>query len=205
VADPNPSNPEKLLAFHWASFGPNQTGIHSTDLPQSDTRRVITRLEGGGRIQILSFTNGNNTIVSTAMQVKQKATKLSLAAVVETPNNSFIDCHLEVWTRFPVIPAVARTTLSVIDRQPRRITFACSTPPDTLQKYFAGMISTFEEATHKPIEGSLSAILVESTTEIGKENPSEISEYRLGSFIVELLCLIPLQCVIILDFLRWKH
>ncbi|KAG9082517.1 hypothetical protein FRC06_004956, partial [Ceratobasidium sp. 370] len=36
---------EKLLAFHWASFGSNQSGIHVADSVSSNAARVVTRLE----------------------------------------------------------------------------------------------------------------------------------------------------------------
>lgn len=196
-----PSNPRKLLAFHWASFGLNQNGIHSTSLARSETGLIATRLEGRGRIHVLTLASNPKVINSTALQIKQKATEYAFrsnhsearTSSVETTNNSLMDCHLEVWTRFPVIPAVARTTLSPIVRHPRKITFATAVPPHTLQDYFTRMIATFEKNTRKPTDGTLSAIAVESATTIEDVISDRTSEFRLGSFIVELLCLIPLQ------------
>lgn len=64
-----------------------------------------------------------------------------------------------------------------------------------LEPYFARMISTFENTTRKPMGGSLSAIVVSWTNSIGDVTEDETSEFRMGSFVVELLCLIPLQYV----------
>jgi hypothetical protein len=192
---------QKLLAFHWASFGSNQNGITSTDLLPSDAARVITRLEGRGRNHVISFSNATHSVSSVALQVKQKTTEFSFrsdrgdskTAAVETFNNSLIDCHFEVWTRFPVVPAVSRATLSAVSRQPRKLAFRSSASLGELGDYFARMISTFERTTRKPMDGSISSMSVFSTVDGEASFAGGISEFLLGSFIVELLCLIPLQ------------
>lgn len=194
------SHGHRLLAFHWASFGMNKLGIDSSELPLSNAYRVATRFEGRGLIHVISFSKNSGKITSKALLVKQKATEFSFRsdrehsqnATVETFNNSLIDCHLEVWTRFPVVPAVARNTLSPIVRQSRKLTFASPIVLTQIEEYFSRMISTFENTTRKPMGGALSAILVSSTNKVGR-NVEDVSEFRMGSFIVELLCLIPLQ------------
>ncbi|KAG9124904.1 hypothetical protein FRC07_009778 [Ceratobasidium sp. 392] len=198
---------EKLLAFHWASFGSNQNGMHITDFTPSDVPRVVTRLEGRGRNHILALSTSTRSMSSVAVQVKQKATEFSFrsnhddtqAAAVETFNNSLIDCHLEVWTRFPVVPAVSRCTLSPVNRQPRKLVFQAPVPLTELGDYFARMISTFERTTRKPMDGTLSAISVLSSTNGEISLGNSISEFLFGSFIVELLCLIPLHLAITRD------
>ncbi|KAG8738572.1 hypothetical protein FRC10_006677 [Ceratobasidium sp. 414] len=205
VADQEAQPPrEKLLAFHWASFGSNQSGIHVTDLQPSDAPRVVTRLEGRGRNHVLTFSAAPRSVGSMIIQVKQKATEFSFrsnrettrATAVETLNNSLLDCHLEVWTRFPVVPAVSRCTLSPVNRQPRKLVFQSPVPLAELGDYFARMISSFERTTRKPMEGSLALISVFSTAGGDASLADSISEFLLGSFIVELLCLIPLHLAI---------
>lgn len=201
VADKQASR-ETLLAFHWASFGSNQNGIRVVNLPVSEARRVATRLEGRGRNHVLSLSAPARSISSIAIQVKQKATEFSFrsnrhnsqARAAETLNNSLIDCHLEVWTRFPVVPAVSRCTLSSVDRRPKKLVFQTSVPLAELPEYFARMISSFEQTTRKPMAGSLSSISLAAAAADGEASLSdEVSEFLFGSFIVELLCLIPLQ------------
>ncbi|KAG9089762.1 hypothetical protein FRC06_001400 [Ceratobasidium sp. 370] len=195
---------EKLLAFHWASFGSNQSGIHVTDLQPSDAPRVVTRLEGRGRNHVLTLSAAPRSVSSTAIQVKQKATEFSFRSnretakttAAETLNNSLIDCHLEVWTRFPVVPAVSRCTLSPVNRQPRKLIFQSPVPLAELDDYFSRMISSFERTTRKPMDGSLSLISVFSATDGNAGLIDSVSEFLLGSFIVELLCLIPLHLAI---------
>ncbi|KAG8795915.1 hypothetical protein FRC12_008170 [Ceratobasidium sp. 428] len=198
---------EKLLAFHWASFGSKQTGIHVSDLPPSNATRVVTRLEGRGRNHVLTFSPETRRVSSVAVQVKQKATEFSFhsnhddaqATTAETFNNSLIDCHLEVWTRFPVVPAVSRCTLSPVNRQPRKLVFQSSLPLAELGGYFARMISSFERSTQKPMDGALSAISVFASSDGTASLNNGVSEFLLGSFIVELLCLIPLHLAITRD------
>ncbi|KAG8693956.1 hypothetical protein FRC09_010163, partial [Ceratobasidium sp. 395] len=208
VADQNAQRPrDRLLAFHWASFGSNQKGIHITDLPPSDVARTVTRLEGRGRNYVLTYLSTTRSLSSVAVQVKQKATEFSFrstqhgtqAAAAETFNNSLIDCHLEVWTRFPVVPAVSRCTLVPVSRQPRKIVFQSPVPLPELGHYFARMISTFERTTRKPMDGSLSAISVVSSVDGEASLHDGVSEFLFGSFIVELLCLIPLHLAITRD------
>ncbi|KAG9091466.1 hypothetical protein FS749_016528, partial [Ceratobasidium sp. UAMH 11750] len=198
---------EKLLAFHWASFGSNQNGIHVADLGSSNAARVVTRLEGRGRNHVLTFSTATRSVSSVAVQVKQKATEFSFrsdhdntqATTAETFNNSLIDCHLEVWTRFPVVPAVSRCTLSPVNRQPRKLVFQSSAPLPELADYFARMISTFERTTRKPMDGTLSSISIFASGDGAASLSNGVSEFLFGSFIVELLCLIPLHLAITRD------
>ncbi|KEP46676.1 putative cytochrome P450 family protein, partial [Rhizoctonia solani 123E] len=206
VADEHTPTLHQLLAFHWASFGTNKKGIKSASLAPCDGYRTATRLEGRGRVHVVSFNGDTKAISSTVLHITQKATEFSFRSdheqarisAAETVNNSLIDCHLEVWTRFPVVPAVARNTLAAINRQPRQLVFLSPIALDEVGEYFARMISTFETTTRKPMGGSLSAIEVKSIDSNGISGNlfNQTSEFKMGSFIVELLCLIPLHLAV---------
>ncbi|KAF8690053.1 hypothetical protein RHS03_09010, partial [Rhizoctonia solani] len=206
VAQEGSSTAHQLLAFHWASFGTNKKGIISATLLPCDGYRAVTRFEGRGRIYVVSFNRDTRTINSIVLQITQKATEFSFRSdheqsrrtSTETINNSLIDCHLEVWTRFPVVPAVARNALDAINRQPRQLNFISHTNLDEVEEYFARMISTFETTTQKPMGGGLTAIEVRGTHlgETSGYTEGEMSEFKLGSFVVELLCLIPLHLAV---------
>ncbi|CAE6489587.1 unnamed protein product [Rhizoctonia solani] len=208
VAGDAPTDPDRLLAFHWLSFGPNQRGIDATEVPKSDTRRVGTRFYGRGRIHVISFTASDLTLASTAVQVKQKTTEFAFLSEndgateehgVQTLNNSLIDCHMEVWTRFPVVPAVTRDTLIPVSRQPRRLIFISPQDLPQAPAYFARMISTLRNTTNKPVGEDLVETIVSSTNITKFETFGDISEFKLGSYFVELICLIPLHLAITLD------
>ncbi|CAE6502261.1 unnamed protein product, partial [Rhizoctonia solani] len=204
VVSMDDSTSHRLLAFHWASFGNNKKGIESASLRPCDGYRVATRFEGRGRVHVVAFSGESKAITSTVLQITQKATEFAFRSdrehsrkkATETTNNSLIDCHLEVWTRFPVVPAVARNTLTAIDRQPRQLIFASSIDLQGVEDYFSRMISTFEATTRKPMAGTLTAIEVKPTNKTGRDIVNKTSEFKLGSFIVELLCLIPLHLAV---------
>ncbi|QRV98826.1 cytochrome P450 family protein [Ceratobasidium sp. AG-Ba] len=208
VADHGESTSQtKLLAFHWASFGTNQTGIEVVALP-SVLGRTITSFEDRSRIYVLWILD-DLTIYSTALHIKHKSTEFSLQSdgevsrtvSVETSNNCLLDCHLEVWTRFPVLAAVTRSLLSPVDRQRRVITYVSTTGILPVEKYFARMISFFENTSRKPTGNILSSILVASSLEAPEVVLSAISPstFQFGGFVMELLCLIPIHLAITRD------
>ncbi|KAG8738573.1 hypothetical protein FRC10_006678 [Ceratobasidium sp. 414] len=199
----------KLLAFHTASFGSNEEGIGPIILPRSDVRRVVTSFEGRNRIHVLSFSLEERAMKSTALQVKQKITEFSFqsqrteasGAAAETTNNCLLDCHMEVWTRFPVLPAVLRSTLLPHGRELRRLVFASPNRLDDLDGYFTRMITKFEQTTRKPMDGSLPTISVTASSDSPRNLIRSLarSRFLLGTFVVELLCLIPLHLAITRD------
>ncbi|EUC60520.1 cytochrome P450 family protein, putative [Rhizoctonia solani AG-3 Rhs1AP] len=170
----------RLLAFHWASFGSNKKGIDSTGLRPRDGYRIATRFDGRGRVHVVSFDAASKAITSVVLQITQKPDRLPFGGV----------------TRFPVVPAVARNTLTVVERRPRQLIFASPVGLECMKDYFTRMISTFEATTRKPTGETLATIEVKSTSDVGRDIVAETSEFKLGSFIVELLCLIPLHLAV---------
>ncbi|KAG8795909.1 hypothetical protein FRC12_008164 [Ceratobasidium sp. 428] len=210
TTDNSAPSQQKLLAFHTASFGLNEDGINPTVLPPSDVRRVVTSFEGRNRIHVLSFSTERKAMVSTALQVKQKITEFSFrsnksqstSTIAETVNSCLLDCHMEVWTRFPVVPAVLRSTLVLSHgREPRRLIFASQGKLDEADSYFARMITKFEQTTRKPMDGPLSTISVAASSASPRALVQDFacSKFLLGGFVVELLCLIPLHLAITRD------
>lgn len=119
-----------------------------------------------------------------------------------TAHNSLIDCHADVWTRFPVVPAVQRRTIkSSSGRFPRSITFVSSGNPSTFQSHFANLIDTFERTTRKPTETELSSIRIHGTTygAFMKRSAQDVSAFKAGEWLVDLLCLIPIHIAVTRD------
>jgi hypothetical protein len=193
----------QVLAHHWTSFGSKDHGFNPTELSSESSSHAITSFESRGRIHLLSLHPDTRSISSTTLEVKHKATEFSFKhkqSMSQTKNskttsNSLVDCHFEVWTKFPVLPAVARNTLSCVGRERRSITFASSVNLGGIKGYFTQMISTFEQTTRKPTDGLLFATAVEWSPEAPNTLAQHIpgSYFQFGSFIVELLCLIPIQ------------
>jgi hypothetical protein len=202
VPDSNTSG-RQVLAHHWTSFGSKDPGFNPTELCSESSSHAVTSFESRGRIHLLSLHHDMRSISSIVLEVKHKATEFSFKhkqSISRTKGskktgNSLIDCHFEVWTKFPVLPAVARSTLSCVGRERQTITFASDINLGGIKGYFTRMISTFEQTTRKPTDGLLFATAVEWSSEAPSTLAQHIpgSYFQFGSFIVELLCLIPIQ------------
>ncbi|CAE6431445.1 unnamed protein product [Rhizoctonia solani] len=200
---------DRLLVYHWDSFGSNQNGISPTVLPPSDAGRIVTSFEGRNRVHLMSFSTSTMTATSVALSIKQKATEFSFrsnqvdstSSGTESINNCLIDCHKDVWTRFPVAPAVTRSILSSSGREPRKLIFASTSNLQPVENYFSRMITKLERSTCKPVNTELRSISVVATSdppEIMVQNVQR-SKYLLGGFVVEFICLIPLHLAITKD------
>jgi hypothetical protein len=166
-----------------------------------------------GRIFLLGLDIISGSVQSIAIKITQKRTELmfrendngnsSSNKTRHTLHNSLLDCHAEVWSRFPVVPAVKRRTLtSSNERQDKSITFIAESHSLPFESYFSDLIQTFERTTRKPTGGELRRIKVfakEFSTfedEVIMNSDWEVSRYLVGEWLVELLCLIPIQIAV---------
>jgi hypothetical protein len=104
-----------------------------------------------------------------------------------TLHNIFLDCHMEVWTRFPVLPAVKRRTItSFSGRCPKSLTFITENPTLLFASYFSDLVQGFVERTRNPTGDELRHIKVsatdfESFCDKTAFDPSwNVSRYRVG-------------------------
>lgn len=192
----------ELRAFHWTSFGPESEGFRPASVDPGSSSLIMS-FERGGQIYWISMSlTQPHGLTSTALQVKQKSSRFDIksketgpkAEARRTVNNCLIDCHMEVWSRFPVLPAVPRNTLVGGVREPRSITFISDGNFSGAKDYFAKLVSAFERVTEKPTNGKLFAISVHTSNQPFIASKQGVCSYfHLGSFVVELLCLIPIQ------------
>jgi hypothetical protein len=155
----------------------------------------------------------SESVQSIAIKITQKRTELmfrendngnaSNNGMRHTLHNSLLDCHAEVWSRFPVVPAVKRRTLaSSSERQDKSITFIAENYSQPFESYFSDLIQTFERTTRKPTSGELHRIKVSAKEfstfqdEVIMNSDWEFSRYLVGEWLVELLCLIPIQIAV---------
>ena len=171
-----------------------------------------------GRVFLVGLDSDAGIIQSIAIDITKKVTEFMFKEKgnKETPNrgeqerhtthNVLLDCHAEVWTRFPVVPAVKRRTVtSLSKRQQKRLAFVSeqhTRPFDKFESYFSGLIQTFQRTTRKPTGDELRRIKV-SATDFGSFrdkvvlNPEwDVSRYRVGEWLVDLLCLIPIHIAV---------
>jgi hypothetical protein len=117
--------------------------------------------------------------------------------------NSLIKSHFDVWARFPVVAAVQRhTIISSKNRLPRSFTFSTYVDHCKFSPYFDDLISSFEQQTRKPTGNQLKKINVHTLDINGllslfsTDTKWEVSEFRAGEWLVDLLCLIPIQIAV---------
>jgi hypothetical protein len=120
-----------------------------------------------------------------------------------TLHNSLLDCHTEVWTRFPVVPAVRRRTVtSLSERHQKSLTFITEYYERPFDSYFSDLVQTFERTVKKPTGEELRRIKVSAAQFetfqdiVALRSEWNVSRYRAGEWLVDLLCLIPIHIAV---------
>lgn len=140
----------------------------------------------------------------TEFTFKEKGARGGVAKSEDvTAHNCLIDCHAEVWTRFPVLPAVQRETItSFSNRCPRTLVFITDRDHQVFVPHFHELISHFERMSKKPTGNLLKSIVVSATTYAAFSNALlggvewNVSKFRAGEWLTEFLCLIPIQIAV---------
>ncbi|KAF8549818.1 hypothetical protein OG21DRAFT_542691 [Imleria badia] len=205
-----------IIAYHWSTFG-------STDgvpLPIADwaghSNLVISSLVRRSAVYLLKLDLSARTCTSVALDITRKVTefmfreKFSRGALSRdarlTAHNCIMDCHADVWTRFPVLPAVQRATISSSDRCRRSILFVTDRDHNRYQPHFADMIEAFERTSKKPTGDKLSTLHISATTFdsfVANFSPdaewNNTSIFKVGEWVVDILCLIPIHLALARD------
>jgi hypothetical protein len=202
-----------LTAYHWNTFG-STAGI-PLPIPNFPLQSaVLTSLVSKSNVHLVGIDVNSHCCQSIALKITGQVTELAFQqkggkrfqqAPSQTEYNCLIDCHSEVWTRYPVKPAIGRRTItSESKRLQKKLTFVTDYDRCPLVPYFAELIRTFEDATKKPVDKELSSIQIsvvkqgtlrnQLTTSTG--TGWNISEFRAGEWIVDFLCLIPIHLAV---------
>jgi hypothetical protein len=135
---------------------------------------------------------------------KEKGAKTAAGGSINhTVHNCLLECHSEVWTRFPVLPAVSRQTISSSSqRHHKTLVFVSDRDHQMFSPHFSDMIQSFEKTTRKPTGEELRSVLVSAMpfssflTNNVAANKWSVSQFRAGEWLVDLLCLIPIHIAI---------
>jgi hypothetical protein len=201
-----------LTAYHWETFGSSQ-GI-ALDIPEFPLEcAVLTSMVSRGRVFFLGLDNNSQAVKSIVIDITKKITEFmfkekgckiaSHDGTRNTQHNILLDCHAEVWTRFPVLAAVRRRTITLIsERRQKALTFIADNHTRPFASYFSDLIHTFEKTTRKPTGDELRGIQV-SAAQFGPfwdtallESDWKVSRYRVGEWLVDFLCLIPIHIAV---------
>ena len=203
---------QSLAAYRLETFGSaNQMSLQLPTFPLDGT--VVTSMVSRGNIFLLALDVDSQCIRSVAIDIASKVAGFtfrekgdkyaSKRGADSTQHNSLLDCHKEVWTRFAVLPSVKRRTItSLSERRPRTLTFITENHTQPFAPYFSGLIQGFVKETRKPTGNELYSIKVSATDfksfrDDTVLNPSwDVSQCRLGEWLVDLLCLIPIHIAV---------
>jgi hypothetical protein len=199
-------------AIHWATFG-SSSGI-LVDLPSVNFGSfAATSLERRNVVCLLMLDTFHGTCRSFALSITSKSTEFIFreqssrhhAGVMparKTFHNCLIDCHVDVWTRFPVVPAVERNILSTSGRCSPVLAFITSRDHRRYSPYFRELVTSFTSKTRKPTDGKLDNIDIQTSDMdkiLSRPVSQWVSAYRAGAFLLEILCLIPIHIALTRD------
>ncbi|KAJ6581854.1 hypothetical protein B0H19DRAFT_1116733 [Mycena capillaripes] len=196
-------------AYHWDTFGSSHGhALGCLQVPHSSL--LLTSMVNRRNVHLVGI--DTDVCGSVALDITKKTTEFMFTATADKSapkarrnltHNSLIDCHSDVWARFPVVAAVQRQTIvSSQNRLPRSFTFSTYLDHARFSPRFEDLISTFEQQTRKPTGNQLKKIDVravdidELLTLLSTNTKWAVSEFRAGEWLVDLLCLIPIQIAV---------
>jgi hypothetical protein len=202
-----------ITAYHWSTFASTR-GIPVTlpDFPVDLDAALLTSIVNRGNIYLVGLDLDNRSCRSVVLDITRKATEFkfeerrskgSSGHGKQTVHNCLINCHSDVWTRFPVVPAVKRQTItSSSQRQQKTLVFVTDDHRRPFSSHFSEIISTFERTSRKPTGDELKSILVSArpfpsfAQEFLSGPDWPVSRFRAGEWLADLLCLIPIHIAI---------
>ncbi|KAF8840166.1 hypothetical protein BDN67DRAFT_968994, partial [Paxillus ammoniavirescens] len=203
----------RLTAYHWSTFGTTD-GI-PLDVPQFqvDDSLCLTSLTNKNAVHLLRLDIAGQRCESVALDITRKVTEFTFkergirtsttSTTKVTSHNSLIDCHADVWARFPVVPAVGRETISSESLGSKKsIVFITDRDHGRYLHHFSNLITTFERTTKKPGGDVLRKISVSGVPfstaldEIQNDAEWKVSRFFAGEWVVNFLCLIPIHIAI---------
>ncbi|KAF8335492.1 uncharacterized protein EI90DRAFT_2913057 [Cantharellus anzutake] len=210
ITAPNSSNVVQTVSYHTASFGCKPQGI-LLQLPQAfaSVPTTITSFVARRNAYLMAIEDDSRQLSGVRLEITNKASEFTFRAhgearagsKGESTCNSLIDCHSEVWTKFPVASTIRRSLSSTARHSPS-LTFTAGDHPipiARLRSYFLRMIRSFEHKTRKPTDGRLGSIDIQHSTSssLRQSISSEITTYFTGRWIVDLICLIPIHIAVV--------
>lgn len=212
-----------VTAYHWSTFGSTEGILLDLGPLTIQNNPVVTSLTIRTAVHVIALDFEAHACQSHVLDITRKVTEFTfkqkgargssarhgVGAGSVTAHNCILDCHAEVWTRFPVLPAVQRETISSSSlRNARTLVFVTDRDYTRYASHFAEMIHTFERATKKPTGDVLKSIQVSAaafsvfTAELcgsgARQNSTHgrawnVSTFRAGEWLVDFLCLIPIH------------
>jgi hypothetical protein len=201
-----------LTAYHLETFGSTEgIAIDVPDFPLEGS--VLTSIVNRGRVFFVGLDIHAQAVKSVAIDITKKVTEFTVKEkgrklyrnTRPTQHNSLLDCHAEVWSLFPVLPAVKRRTFTSLSTpQQKTLTFIADDLTLPFASYFSDLIQTFENKTKKPMGNELRDIGVSTAQFQPNCNTMlsawdwdwKVSRHSVGEWLVNLLCLVPIHIAV---------
>jgi hypothetical protein len=202
-----------LTAYHWSTFASTDgISVALPDFPVDLNVALLTSIINRNNIHLIGLDLESRSCRSVILDITRKATEFtfqerrskgSSGHGKHTVHNCLIDCHADVWTRFPVVPAVKRRTItSSSERKQKTLVFITNADGRPFSSHFSDLIHTFERASRKPTGDELRSISVSACNfpsfvlQFLSSPDWPISRFRAGEWLADLLCLIPIHIAI---------
>ncbi|KAI9443992.1 hypothetical protein H4582DRAFT_2095349 [Lactarius indigo] len=204
-----------ITAYHWSAFTAT-CGISVTlpNFPVDLDAALLTSIVDRNNIHFVGLDLNSQTCRSVVLDITQKATeftfqerrrrlKASSLHIEQTTHNCLIDCHGDIWTRFPVVSVAKRHIItSSSQRRQKTLIFVTDDHRRPFSSHFSHIISTFEKTSCKPTGDEIKNIVVSAqpfssfTRQFLSTPDWPVSLFRAGEWLADFLCLIPIHIAV---------
>ncbi|KAI0247518.1 hypothetical protein BJV78DRAFT_1380231 [Lactifluus subvellereus] len=202
-----------IMAYHWSTFTctdgiPIILPDFSVDLDSALLSSIVNR----NNVHLIGLDLDSRSCRSVILDITHKPTdftgqewrsKALSSRGKHTVHNCLIHCHVDVWSRFPVVPvAKLQAITSSRGRQQKALVFITDDDRGSFSSHFSNIVHTFERTSRKPTGEELKNISVSTRTFPSFANQFlsspdwPVSRFRAGEWLANLLCLIPVQIAI---------
>jgi hypothetical protein len=199
-----------LTAYHWSTFAStNGISVSVPDFPVDLNAALLTSITDRDNVHLIGLDLKSRSCRSVILGITRKVTEFAFqergskapsSHGKHTVPNSLIDCHADIWKRFPVVPAVMRHTITPSsERQHKTLVFITDSDGRHLSSHFSNLIHSFEGESQKPTGDELRGISVSARTfpsfahQFLSSPDWPVSRFRAGEWLADLLCLIPIH------------
>ena len=193
-----------LKAYHWSTFG-SSDGVPISCPDTFAEPLLVTAMVNRTSVHVLSLDASNKACSSLALDITKKITDFTFrennkarppkGKPGDTLHNCLIDCHEDVWTRFPILAAIQRQTIfSSHLRCPQKLVFIVDGVEhhQHIGPYFLEMKHKFQQRTHKPLSDDLRdmGVTAQDFNQFLHSPDSDKSIFCMGEWLVNIICLV---------------
>lgn len=193
-----------LKAYHWATFG-STDGIVVACPENFAEPLLVTSMVNRASVHVMTLDSTNKLCSSLALDITKKITDFTFREYGETGllrgksentlHNCLIDCHEDVWTRFPVLAAIQhQTILSSHGRCPPKLVFVVDGKEhhQLVGPHFSEMKHRFHQTTHKPLSNDLKNMeaTAQEFDQFLHSQDWDKSTFHVGEWLVNIICLV---------------